>query len=199
MPTVQQSTVPRSKLIVLRSLQAIQGSGLNVLKFSTRVAENYTGSFDALDRSIDFRDPGMSLKSALRAERANGDKIDRYLKGEVRLPCDLEEAIVDSLPEPFRSDLVRELAQRYGLLGAKLPDQSHDDHIACLADVLTDAGRTAQALAPMFAKGRLDITDVPRVTKSLQAIDQALGDLQSLRAQIQTQLPSKSLPRSRRR
>lgn len=204
MSTSSQSTQPqetRSKLVMRRTMQAIKGSGLNVLKFASRIAECYIATVPQFERCVQFYEPGASIDSAAAAERANGKLVDRFIKGVVKFPADLEECWVDSLPEPYRSDLVRELAWRYGLIGAKLPAIAHHEHIARLADVLTDAGKTAQLLAPMFARGRLDLEgeSAPRIEHALAQIDKALGDMQSLREQIRAQMPTSTAKPARRR
>jgi len=180
----------RSKLIARRTEQAIAVSGLNVLKFASRVAEKFIAKVPQFQRCVQFYEPGATLESALHAELSNGKLVDRFLKGIVKFPADLEECWVDSLPEPHRSDLVRELAWRYGLLGAKLPDAAHHEHIARLADVLADAGRTAVALAPLFEKGQLNVEGEsgPRIAQSMLSIDKSIGDLIGLREQIAAQM-----------
>jgi hypothetical protein len=199
-PTSPQLT--RSRLIAKRTEQAIASSGLNVLKFASRVAERFLASVPQFQRCVQFYDSGSTLESALDAERANGKLVDRFLKGAVKFPADLEECWVDSLPEPYRSDLVRELAWRYGLLGARLPAVAHHEHVARLADVLADAGRTAVALAPLFDKGKLNVEGEggARIAQSMLTIRKAIADLVSLEEQIKAQLPSAkaSAPAKRR-
>lgn len=193
----------RSKLIMQRSMQAIQQTGLNVLKFASRVAENYITATPQFERCVDFYETGTTLASATAAEKANGKLVDRFLKSVVRFPADLEETWVDALPEPHRGDLVRELAARYGLLGAKAPALQAHEHVARLSDVLADAGRTAQLLAPMFANGSLKVEgeSAQRIAHSLLVIDRSIGDLVALKEQIREQLPKQaaSPPAKRRR
>jgi len=201
MSTISQSTLAapqetRSKLICRRTEQAIKASGLNVLKYASRVAEIYIAAVPQFQRCVQFYEPGATLDSAIDAERANGKLVDRFLKGVVKFPADLEECWIDALPEPHRCDLIRELAWRYGLIGAKLPDIAHHEHIARLADVLADAGRTAVALAPLFENGKLDVEGEsgPRIAQSLLTIRKAIGDLVSLEEQINAQLPGAKHP-----
>jgi hypothetical protein len=177
--------LPRSQLIIERTKAAIHNTGLNVLKFASRVADRYMETIAPLDRVRDFYAASGTVKSLARAEKLNGQIIDRYIKGAVKFPTDLEEAWVDSLPEPFRGDLIRELAGRYGLLGARQADLTPSQHLACLADVLTDAGRIATALAPIFADGRITAEDAPHCRRALPVIAHALADLASLQAQLQ--------------
>jgi|SRR6185369_1498986 len=193
----------RSRLIMHRTMQAISASGLNILKFASRVAERYVGSVQPLERIVDFHESGSTVESAVRAELGNGKLVDRFIKGVVRFPVDLEEIWVDCLPEPNRSDLIRELAWRYGLIGAKLPAETAHEHMARLSDVLADAGRTAQLLAPMFGSGKLSLEGESgqRIKHSMVVIDRAIGNLVSLREQIESQQQPKpaAKPAKRRR
>jgi hypothetical protein len=187
----------RSKLICRRTEQAIKASGLNVLKYASRVAEKFIETVPQFQRCVQFYEPGATLESSV----ANGKLVDRFLKGVVKFPADLEECWIDALPEPHRSDLVRELAWRYGLLGAKLPDIAHHEHIARLADVLADAGKTAVALAPMFDRGKLDVQgeSAARIAQSQLTIRKAIGDLLSLDEQISKQLPGAKVAAPKKR
>lgn len=175
---------PRSRLICRRTREAIRGSGLCVQKFSTLVAENYIERVGIDDRIVKFYAPGTTVKSLAETERANGSLVTRFLDGTVKFPADLEEAWIAALPLPFRESLVRELAQRYGLLGARMPEGSITRHVADLADVLRDAGDVAKAMAPMLVDGKIDASDRPYLQASLSSVSQGIDDLVALRAQL---------------
>jgi hypothetical protein len=187
-------------VIIQRTLAIIAKTGDNVAKFASRVADGYMSSVGRDDRTIDFVVASSSSIEALTtAESRNREKIDHILRGVTRFPADLEEAWINALPDPDRSDLVRALAQRYGLIGAKLPDLQ--PHIARLSDVLTDAGRTAQLLAPMFSKGTLDVQSEngQRVVASLVQMNRGIADLISLQEQIKAMLPKAAKSPAKRR
>jgi len=143
-----------------------------------------------MDRVTKFVTVQGDIDEMTRAKIRNGEIAMRYIKGEVKFPCDLEEAWVDSLPDPWRRDLIRELAQRVGLLGARHADLSPQEHLANLADVLADAGRTAQALAPIFADNKITAEDAPYFQRAHIEIQRALADLVSLRNQVEGVLSS---------
>lgn len=79
---------------------------------------------DALDSYIDATAPQFRrVKLTLGADDANAKKLDRWLTGKSGdLPADLEEHVVNALPEPYRSDCIRELSARYGLLAVQTPE-----------------------------------------------------------------------------
>jgi hypothetical protein len=175
---------PRSRLIIRSTVQAINATNLNVLKFAAQVAENYMALIAPNDRVIDFYEQAGTMKSLLRAEKRNGCIVDRLIKGVVRFPDDLEEAWIDALPDPYRCALVRELAARYGLSGARLPAASSLQAVVNLADVLHDAGELAKALAPACADGRITMEDAPHIAVSLAQIDRSIDDLLTLKNQL---------------
>ena len=175
----------RSKLIMERTRTAIHNSALDVNAFGLRVAEKYLATVPVLDRVTKFVAVDGNVNAMARAKVRNGEQAMRYIKGDIKFPCDLEEAWIDALPDPWRRDLIRELAQRVGLLGARNTDLSPAEHLASLADVLADSGRTAQALAPIFADGRVTREDAPHCQRALVEIARAIADLTSLQAQVQ--------------
>lgn len=193
------SQEPRSRLIIRRTNEA----RVNVLKFATAVAEDYMAALAPEDRIIDFHTSSGSIDSALAAQKNNGHLIDHILKGVTRFPVDLEESWISALPDPHRSNLITELAQRYGLIGAQLPATEPHEHMARIADVLRDAGRTAQLVAPMFQAGKLDVhaESGQRIVHALDQIDRSIADLISFKEQIKAQLPKQQTakPSARRR
>ena len=179
-----QNLEPRSQLITARTREILRSTKLCVRKFATCVAENYMERTSLDERIVRFYIGNGSIDSALRAEKRNAQLINRFLAGAVKFPCDLEESWIHALPDPARGELVRDLAARYGLSGASMPGASPHHALAHLSNVLSDAGRTAQALAPLFARGVLDGANVQQMRKSLKAIDDNITDLVSLRSQV---------------
>lgn len=180
---------PRSRFICRRTRGILHARGLNVRKFGTLVAERYMQQIAPDDQSVDFYEARHgSLNAIMRAEKNNGGLVDRYISGVTRFPDDLEEPWIEALPEPDRTHLLRELAARYGQLGALLPDTTAQQHVACLADVLRDAGDIAKSLAPLIAKGRIEPKDKMRLRASLAETERALADVSSLHAQLTAML-----------
>lgn len=179
-----QNSEPRSRYITRRTSEILRKAPLCVRTFASNVATTYMGRTVEHERVVQFDQGCGSVDAACRAEVRNAKKIQHLLDGEVRFPVDLEEAWVEALPEPHKNDLVRELAARYGLIGARTPGRAAMHPIADLACVLHDAGEISTALAPAFANGTLDASDVPCLIKARPVIARALADCASLLAQI---------------
>lgn len=184
MPFDLHETATRSKVIIERTEAALSNS-LTVPKFATRVAELYLQRVPALHRVVKFVKMDGSTDDLLAAERRNFEIVLHLIKGTTRFPADIEESWIDALPEPYRKDLIRELAQRVGLIGARQAELSADDHAANLADVLADAGRIAQALAQAYADGKLTREDAPACQRALPIVARGIADLASLQVQLQ--------------
>jgi hypothetical protein len=183
-----QNSEPRSRFIVRRTSEILRRAPLCVRKFASTVATLYMGRTVDHERVIQFDQESGSIDAACRAEVRNAKKVQHLLDGEVKFPADLEEAWVDALPGPHKNDLIRELAARYGLIGARAPVCSSLHPIADLASVLRDAGEISTALAPAFANGTLDSQDAPHLLQARPIISRALADCASLLAQITTVL-----------
>jgi ubiquinone biosynthesis protein UbiJ len=175
---------PRSHFICRRTQEILDSGPLNVLKFAHRVADIYLATIAPTHRVIEFYESTGTMKSLLRAQKNNGVLVDRFIKGVVRFPGDLEEAWIAALPEPSRTDLLRELAARYGQLGASIPDRTARQHVANLADVLRDAGEIAKAMAPLIADGLIAAHDRTHLRASLAETERMLCDITSLHAQL---------------
>ena len=156
-----QSHEPRSAVIVRHTVAAMRSSArMCMRKFAANVAERYIATTALVDRHLTFHDPGSTIESAVKAEKANAQLVTRILDGTVRFPVDLEEAWVGSLIDPFRMDCARELARRYGFLGAVAP-RAGDSAAVQLGDLAMQFGAVMQALAPVMADGRIDAEDAP--------------------------------------
>ena len=151
---------PRSAVVLRHTREAMRtDTRMCIRKFASRVAEHYISTVDEHDREIQFH-VGTTLDTACDAEKANAQLIGRFLNGTVRLPADLEEAWVHALPEPHRLECARELARRYGFLGAVIPDES-DTPVSSVGDLAIRFGAAMQTLGPILADGRIDHDDCP--------------------------------------
>lgn len=92
-------------------------------------------------------------------QRANCQIVRRMLDGAVRMPVEIEEAMVLALPDPYRHHLLGELSNRLGLLAAEMPcaDAAGQQHQ--VGDLLRDAGDALDKLSKMLNDGVLDERD----------------------------------------
>jgi hypothetical protein len=118
-------------------------------------------------------------------QRANAQLLFRMLDGVVRLPAEVEEAVVLALPEPYRGACLHDLAARYGLMAAALPTEAPGAQAAQLGDLANDFGEAVQALAATLGDGHMTPADAGNARIAVRELDDLIARASSLRAQHQ--------------
>jgi hypothetical protein len=149
---------PRSRT-VMRFVQLALHHGVSMKAFAASVADSYIAATSFDDRVVDFK-VGTCAESAAKANKANAQICQRYLDGTVKtFPADLEEAFVMSLPDDVREQCKAALADRYGLLAARLPIVGAQATQQSTADVMRESGEAIAALLQLVASGSVDARD----------------------------------------
>ncbi|RXZ42684.1 hypothetical protein [Crenobacter cavernae] len=104
--------------------QVVHCAGWSVFKFADRLAECYHARVPDGARTIAAlteirRD--MTEVEYTAASGSNRMAVQRWLKGEVRFPVDLEEAWKDALDSQVHNRCVAELAEREGFVPLPVP------------------------------------------------------------------------------
>lgn len=159
---------PRGKFISRFVLNWLDGVVTKRRAYSDDVRATYERRTAIEDRCIDFHHSADSDDDL----RANNQLLMRMLDGTVRLPADLEEAVVLALPEKARWDLIRRLSARYGLLAVPEPVESVGS--AHLAELVKHFGEALQAYGPLLDDGVIDVKDDPAL------LDKAIGETSDL-------------------
>ena len=118
----ESQKLTRSRVIA-RHVQLALASGMQMRAYAAEVADTYIGRTPVEDRVVDFH-VGTTTDAVEKAIRANAQLCNRFIDGTVKMPADLEEAFVLSLPDDARMRCKAELAARYGLLAARAPEAS---------------------------------------------------------------------------
>ena len=132
--------------------------GTTMRRYAGDVATRYINTVPLHARQL----PLQITRDPIADERHNAQVVARWLDGTVRMPVEAEESLVLSLPEPFRAECQRELAERLGLLAAPLPSKDGARATVTTADLLRETGELMLALSPLFADGKVDAGDLPR-------------------------------------
>lgn len=175
----RQYREPRAAVIFRFTADAIRNSRHTDASFASAVADAYMAQVAPAERTTTFH-AGTDAESIAKAEKLNAKLIERFRNGTVKLPADLEEAWVEALPEPWRLDCARELARRYGFIGARTPDAGVAGQLLCTARVAIEFGQALQAIAEINADGVVDAQDIPRLRR-------ALAEYRALGAEVVTQ------------
>lgn len=126
--------------------------------------------------------------------RANAQIVRRLLEGQVRMPVELEEALVFALPPAFRDRCIEDLAQRFGLLGARRPSTDPTGQTVQLGELLREFGEAVEALAPVFADGVLDETDAAAARRAIREVDDLRARATTLIAMLETVVRPVQMP-----
>lgn len=162
---------PRQSVIYAHTRRMLDATKFNYASFAMAVAERYLEMTAPDVRQVAMRTgEGAEL---IKAMEDNAQVLRRYMDGKVRkLPADLEDAWVLSLPDPYRSDCERDLARRRGMLAVPMPN---DDglQVASVATLFQEYGELLQAIAPAVADGKFGPEDRPYA----KAIDEKGDDV----------------------
>lgn len=130
-----------------------------------------------------------------RTLRANAQLVRRMLDGQtIRMPVEIEEAVVLALPEPFRRRCLAELAGRYGLLAVEQPADTAPGCIAQMGQLAHQFGTCVQALAETIGDGHLSACDLPGAKVVVREIDELVARALALRAAHQELLDGAAPP-----
>lgn len=163
----------------------IRTSAVSWETYSQAVADHYAAHVPLEKRSIKFHAGGDGYKDM----RANGQIIKRIVHDEVRMPVEIEESLVEALPGEHKRNCKTALAQRFGLLAARIPDPDHQADVRSISDLLRETADVVDAVAPMLADGVIDKRDAMLAKQALQEINDADAVLATLRRQITDILP----------
>lgn len=167
MTQVRQYREPRSHVIFRHTADAIRNCHHTDGSFAQAVADEYMARVAPEERIVQFH-VGTDVASIVKAQSRNAKLVERYRNGTVKLPADLEEAWVAALPDPWRADCARELAQRYGFLGATIPAGTPAAQLLSTGQLSIEFGETVKAIADVFADGDVDAHDVPRLVRAIK-------------------------------
>ena len=114
--------------------------------------------------------------------RANAQLVFRQVDGTTRMACELEEAMVLALPDPYRSGCLADLAERYGLLAAAAPATELRGQVSQIGALTKEFADVLQGVATTMADGRLDGQDVEHAAEVVRQVDELIAAATTVRA-----------------
>lgn len=185
----------RTHAIHAHVLLALRHTGTDQVDFAADVVAHYQERTPLHAQLVEFHGH-VAGTDPYEVRRANHQKLWRMLRtdGPVRLPADLEEAVVLALPQPFRHECLRELSARYGLLPVPLPADGAATGMACVGAFSSDFGEALQALSRTLADGRLQACDAKHAPDAIRCLEDVIAQATSLRAAHQALLKPHLVP-----
>jgi hypothetical protein len=170
---------------IIFHIQLALGRGMTVRGYAADVARLYNERTQADARTIEFH----SGTDPYADERANAQLVQRFIDARTRMPAEIEEALVLALPDPFRGECKRDLAERYGDLAAPIPSCGDDCTVVDAGKLMEETGRALVELAQGFKDGVVvegktvtaaaafkDLTDlIAQATTIRESVRKALG------------------------
>lgn len=185
---------PRAQVLFRFTTEAIRNSGLDDQSFAALVAEAYMAGVAPAERIIAFH-LGTDTATIDQANKRNAKLIERFRNGTVKLPADLEEAWVAALPEPWSTDCARELARRYGFMGAKTP-VGEAGSVLSTARMCIELGESLQAMADVSSTGGADGCPLPALRRARKELQDLQAEVMTLLATLDHAIDTKTMPRA---
>lgn len=168
--TAQHDEETRSQTIIRYTQMYMRNTGTSMPTMASLIAEEYLNSTKQSHRMVKFHSGG----DAHADMRANAQVIRRFIEGEHRLPCDLEESWVRALPDPYRTQLIGQLNARYGLLAVRMPQHIQEAHASGLARLMKDTGEAAEVVAQMLGNNKFGPEDMGRYNDAMRELDDVI-------------------------
>lgn len=186
---VEAQSETRPEVIFRFVRQMLHERRITMQTYSCSVVERYHELVPAAARSVLFKTEGDVFVCA----HANAKHLTRWMEEETaaRIPVELEEAWVQALAEPYRTNCIRELVARYGVLAVAKPDSSGVQDMRSLGDLTKQVGEALEAVAPMVADGRFDAGDVAFAPEAIKQLDDIVSCAIALRETIKARTGAK--------
>lgn len=143
--------------------------------YAAEVVMHYHDTVDVEDRSVEFH-VATTADNHDRATRLNTQTVRRILSGEIRMCVDIEESLINALPDPYRDHVLSELLCRDGLILARKPPTPCDvvGQVSAPAELMSAAADAVKAIAPMLADNNvIGPEDQPHFAKALAALHES--------------------------
>ncbi|MEW8000690.1 MAG: hypothetical protein AB2795_19265 [Candidatus Thiodiazotropha endolucinida] len=151
--------------------------------YADSVREIYHSHYpDPADRRIKFKTSGDAFSDL----RENRQIVMRRLRGEIKFESDIEEAIIEALPEYERYELYRLLNARAGLLAAKIPTVTTRGTAQDLGRFAREFAEAVEAVGALLGDGVIDSNDSPeQLQRAKSELDDLIGAAVTFKAAIE--------------
>lgn len=174
---------PRDAIIAEHIAAAMRHTRLSYEAFAQSVLDHYHAHTTDTLRTIKFH--LVPHADPYPAMRANAQLVRRMVEGlAVRMPVEIEESLVMSLPDPYRAACLRDLSARFGLLAARMPTDTCYGQADGIGTMLQRCGESMKALAPMLRDEAITPSDARLAPAALDHLEQLQADITSIVACI---------------
>lgn len=174
---------PRSRLIGRYIENWLNGTIEKQSAYADNVRKIYHSHYpDPADRRIKFKTSGDAFSDL----RENRQIVMRRLRGEIKFEADIEEAIIEALPERERMALYHLLHARVGLLAAKIPAITKLGTSQDLGRFAREFAEAVEAVGVLLGDGVIDSNDTPeQLDRAKSELDDLIGAAVTFKAAIE--------------
>lgn len=165
----------RSQVITNHTRDAIDATTLTWRALAIDVVTRYHNATAPQDRTVKFNNHKDSDTRAKHWAQELGRMVKN--EGGMRIPADLEEHMVEALPEPYRSDCKAELVRRMGLLPAPMIDIKQGGAVGSLASTVKEFSEMLAVLGEITADGSVDEKDRPQLKRAFKESNDVLAQI----------------------
>jgi len=123
--------------------------------YSQSVLEHYHECVLSMKRSVKFHVGGDVFKDG----RANAQLVGRLLRGDVRMPVEIEESLIEALPDEWRKNLKSVLATRMGLLASPIPGDKTSVEFRHIGQMAKEFGDLLSVVSEAYEDDTFDNND----------------------------------------
>ncbi|MGM0562810.1 MAG: hypothetical protein ACQES2_00630 [Pseudomonadota bacterium] len=166
-PSPSHAGPTRQSVLVHYTRLCFEQTSLSETQLAAAVAERYCKTVPEHARGLSLKplERSMDSDTYLRACDANTKTFQRWMRGDINIPVEVEEAWLDALLEPYRTAARFDLFARLGALPIRI-DQIKP--LEALADVLKEGADAIHAEAPMLADGKVDEADAEHAPAAIR-------------------------------
>jgi hypothetical protein len=171
----------RAAVICAHLALALHHSGLTMRTYATTVRDLYEQRTPRHARTLEFH---TTRTDPYADERANAQIVQRFIDGTTRMPVEIEEAMALALPQPFRGECQRELAERYGNLAAPIPTVSADAPLADAGKLMAECGQALVEISRSYSNGMIVHGESNTARAALNELTDVIAQATSLRERL---------------
>ncbi len=169
----------RNDVLIHFALEQKAQRGISEQKFTDRLVEEYCRRVpDGYRKAPLLAVPvDGAVDEFFAAQKSNLKAVQRYLRKEVRIPLEVEEAWAASLDEPFRSQCVFDLCARHNVLPVLLHGETD---IQRLSELMHEEAEAIQAMAPIMADGKISQSDAEYAPEAIRRLQHLMSSCAGL-------------------
>lgn len=132
--------------------------GQSLIGFSGEVAIHYHRLTPVHAQTVPLKQAniGNDVDKFFKQQESNTKLLQRWIDGTTKIPIEVEEALIDALPEPYHSRCIHDLSIRMGVLPIRI---QAPNSLSELADVIREGAEALAAEAPLMEDGVIDGND----------------------------------------